>query len=86
MSEDLIAMCRKAKLPRYMYDTPAAREALARLLSLRPEASRISVEPAPNRPIWDGIITFHNDAIVNGVFIKAGTVWKAGEPLPQGDV
>ncbi len=32
--------------------------------------------------IWDGSIRFDSDCVVNGVEIKAGTVWKTGQTLP----
>lgn len=48
--------------------------------SARPEVARsTTILPA----IWDGSIRFDSDCIINGVEVKAGTVWKAGQTFPS---
>lgn len=41
------------------------------------------VEPKIMPAVWDGKIRFGSDCIVNGVEVKAGTIWQAGIELPQ---
>ena len=62
--------------------------------AIRALAQRPSPEEKPIiRPaVWDGTIRFDSDCIVNGVEIKAGTVWRAGDvvlpqsvPTPEGE-
>jgi hypothetical protein len=62
--EELIALARKARLPRYMYDTPSGREALARLLSMQSE----------NALRWNKTSEGHPDGECNVIGIWNGEV------------